>query len=359
MPPRFCVTVLTYNRAATLSQNLPSYMALNADLLQIVDNGSTDHTFKVVTQAFEENDFKAGILTRNRINLGYARSLVKSFFLCEQSYQLILSDEDVPNPTLLTMYRTATEQFGKQGAILRATPYPKSWLVPELDAQFVLHDDENYTVIAPGLYAAYLASFQSVYVGGLCIAPDAVKNAHWITLEQGSYPQRFLASDAAFSAGLVLVKSERLGQFPGAFASKKNEAMTPRNGDWGVAEYVSTAQFLLDFYPRNNISTPAYHAMRECLLRFAYTRVPIYFTKVAAHGYEPALRFMEAVGRSSDVFSMPLFWSMAYAYINKTFDPKMKAMFRACCRALEPERYAASDTSPNAYVHQHHGFGRL
>ena len=358
--PTFCITVLTYNRLQTIQPRLDSYVEQAPDLLNLVDNGSTDGTGKALTAfAKQHGDAVPISLDCNRINLGYSRSLMKSFFLCEQDYQILLSDEDAPSASFLSTYRDVHDRFGPQGVIARATPYPKVWSVPELDKTEILFEDDTYTVIKPGLYAAHLASYQAVYVGGLCVAPDAVKNAHLITFEQGCYPQRFLAMDAAYHGGMTLLKSEDVGQFPAVLASDKKESMTPRLGDWGIAECIAQAHHLAHFYDAGDISSAAYDAIAERQMRYAYTRTPIYFKLVCVHGEEHGLDFLRSVQHSSTAFSRPLFWDYVHSHVNAAFDTKTKALFRTCCDRLQQEMDAPAIQGTNPYLHNYKGFGHI
>ena len=356
----FCITVLTYNRLQTLKLRLESYAHLAPDMLNIVDNGSTDGTSEALNafRARHAVNFPLRI-DHNRINLGYTRSLMKSFFLCEQDYQILLSDEDAPSETFLSTYRHVHDTFGPQGVIARASPYPKVWMVPDLDATEILFEDDVFTVIKPGLYSAHLAAYQGVYVGGLCIGTGFVKNAHLITLERGCYPQRFLAADAAYHGGLVLLKSTDIGQFPAALASEKKERMTPRIGDWGVAEYIALAHHVAYFYGDGDLPASTYDALVERQMRFAYTRTPIYFKMAAVHGEENALNFLRSVQRSSDAFLRPLFWEYVHSHINATFDTKDKALFTACCDALQKEMEEPAHRDTHPYLHNHRGFGHI
>ncbi|MCZ0811358.1 MAG: glycosyltransferase family 2 protein [Pseudomonadota bacterium] len=356
MSPSFQVTVLTYNRRDTLGENLPSYQSLVADVLHVIDNGSTDGTDLLLAKVGAGDG--AMRITRNRINMGYSRSLVKAFFLCQEDYQLFLSDEDVPEAAFLEAYRRVVARFGPVGVIARANPYPRKWTIPELDRACIEHEDDEITVIRPGFYAAHLAGFQSIYLGGLCVAPEAVTNAHGVTLERGSYPQRFLAMDAAYTRGLVLMKSDGLGAFPKAHASARKEAMTPRLGDWGVAEYISTAHYLLDHYSMDGLSGPAAAALREMQLRFAYTRAAFYFVKAAGGGEENAFRFLRNVRETSGIFARPLFWSYFYEFFNAMASDEQKKVLRRVCWRLEEEMAQGPSRETSDFAHQHLGFGR-
>lgn len=360
MNPKFRITVLTYNRASTLENNLPFYKALRSDVLQVVDNGSDDLTNEVLG-AFESSASEncSIDITRNPRNLGFARSFVKAVFMTSEDYHMFLSDEDMPAEHFLDTYREAIQRFGRYGVVARGNPYPKVWSIDELDKSEIVHDDENFTVFRPGLYAAHLASYQSVYMGGICFNTEAIKNSHLVKFEQGSYPQRLFAMDAAFNGGLILVKHKNLGQFPGAHASVKREAMTPRKGDWGIAEYLSAAKLLLHFYGRGDMSEAAFAELSERQLRFAYSRAAIYFTKCADKGEDAALHFLESVMHSSDVLERPLFWRYFYDHFNANFSEEHKKMFRNCSLKLEAQFLERDKPENNEYLHFHLGFGTV
>ena len=249
--PQICMAILTYNRHDTLAENMPSFMTAGADKVLFVDNHSTDNTPDLLAKV---TDGRSDIqLIRNRMNLGYSRSFVKTFIDVSADYVLYLSDEDCPTPQMVETYRGVLNNHPRLGVIARATPYPKAWSIAALDESEIIESTDDYVVIRPGLYAAHLASYQSTYVGGLMLNCSAVANFAKFSLEQGSYPQKMLAIDAAYNAGLALIKRDDHGKFPKTHASTKQETMTSRQGDWCIAEWVETARFFDNFYPDNGL----------------------------------------------------------------------------------------------------------
>lgn len=333
---------------------MSAFLESGADRVLFVDNCSTDKTPDLLAKITA--DIPTASVTRNRINLGYTRSFVKTFVTCEQDYIVYLSDEDAPTPKMVGTYRDILEEFQGLGVIARAVPYPDVWTIPELDETEILADMEDYVVIKPGLYAAHLATYQSTYVGGLMLRCDAAANFGHFSLERGSYPQKMLAMDAAYNAGLALVKQNNLGQFPKAHASEKQETMTRRQGDWGMAEWLETARFFDDFYPGDGISPAAIGAIREKQTRYALTRFAFYFENLSKSGYEPTMAFMRGVKQTSDLMGLASTWLFNFNWMKGRFTPEQMQLFHRCCRALDTERGLPQRN--NSFLHDHTRFGR-
>lgn len=352
--PTICTAILTYNRHDTLAENMPDFLALGADQILFVDNHSTDGTPDLLAEvARGRTDVQ---ITRNRMNLGYSRSFVKTFIDVSTDYITYLSDEDCPTPQMVTTYRLILDKYPDLGVVARAVPYPDVWSIKALDETEIVAQTEDYVIIRPGLYAAHLATYQSTYVGGLMLNCTAVANFGKFSLEQGSYPQKMMAMDAAYNAGIALVKRDDHGKFPKAHASTKKETMTSRQGDWGLAEWVETARFFEDFYPGDGVEPAALGAIREKQIRYAMTRLAFYFENISTGGYEPTLAFMRSVRQTSDMMAQASTWVFNHNWMTGRFKPEQMQLFHRCCRALDTEKTMPPRGNP--FLHDHTRFGR-
>lgn len=348
-----CATILTYNRCHTLADNLSAFLQSGADDIVFVDNCSTDGTSKLLAKVAGDNDNVS--VRRNRMNLGYSRSFIKSFIDCDSDYVVYLSDEDCPTPELIGLYKRILADFPGLGAVALANPYPKVWSIPELDKSDIVSKSRDFVAFKPGLYAAHLAAYQSTYIGGLMLRCDSVPNFGNFILERGSYPQRLLAMDAAYNAGLALVKRGGLGQFPNFHASKKQETMTRRQGDWGIDEWFSIARIFDDFYPTDKLSPAALGDIREKQTRYALTRFAFYFETVSKRGYEPTIKFMRAVKHTSEIMGLASTWIFNFNWMKGRFTPEQMQLFHRCCRVLDTER--AVPLWRSKCLHDHTKFG--
>lgn len=336
-PATFRATILTYNRRDTLADHLEYFLDLGADATYIVDNGSTDDTVEYVRNTLAARTSTLPVhLVQNHQNLGYSRSFTKAFFDAGEEYHVFLSDEDAPTAEFLDIYRAAVARFGPHGVITKAIPYPKMWMHPQLDEKYVTHDCDAYTVIKPGLYAAHLANFTTGYIGATCIAPNAIHHADRMNLEQAGYPQRFLAMDAAFHSGLILVKTSQIGAFPEYPAAEKGEFMTTWRGDWAVAEQVYMTDLLLGYYGTNPIEKADFDIIEERQMRHAYTRPCVFFTLLGGMDTgQTGLHFLQCVLETSPLASRPIFWCYFLNGVVQTYTPELRAAFSDCCRQLD------------------------
>jgi glycosyltransferase involved in cell wall biosynthesis len=355
----FTIVVPTYNRVRTLQENIGCVANLGADEFLFIDNCSTDSTFEFLKQYQEENDQLPIRLIRNKLNIGYPRSFIKSVHEAKCDRIVFFSDEDAPETKIISTHKAILDISPNVGVALRAKPYSSNAhpsAVPQLEESEVIHRDDEITVIKPGLYAAHMAYFHSAYVGGMLLNRNALTRWNSISLEAATYPQRMLAMDAAYNQGVGLAKGDDLGLFPRAHADTKGETLTPRQGDWGVVEWADAARILYSWCEADDVSRDLVQLSQDCVYRYAYTRFGYYFEILAENDVDQAFSLMCSIYRSNRLFRNPLFWYYNIEWINQRYSEKRKAIFKECCQRLYSQ---IEGEERNGWLHNFTGFGNV
>ncbi|MDB4112442.1 glycosyltransferase [bacterium] len=89
------ICIATFNRSATVAQLIQEILDFNLnDKLEIlvIDDGSSDDTFEIIS---EFSKFENVSIYRNEKNLGWARTMMKYFNLCNTEFLIELPDDDI------------------------------------------------------------------------------------------------------------------------------------------------------------------------------------------------------------------------------------------------------------------------
>jgi len=89
------ICIATFNRSSRVAQLIQEILDFNLnDKIEIlvIDDGSSDDTFEVIS---EFSKFKNVSIYRNEKNLGWPRTMMKYFNLCNTEYLLELPDDDI------------------------------------------------------------------------------------------------------------------------------------------------------------------------------------------------------------------------------------------------------------------------
>jgi len=94
-PRLVTICIATFNRAHTVAKLIQEILdfSLNDKIeILVIDDGSSDDTFEVIS---EFSKFKNVSIHRNEKNLGWPRTMMKYFNLCNTEYLLEVPDDDI------------------------------------------------------------------------------------------------------------------------------------------------------------------------------------------------------------------------------------------------------------------------